>query len=118
MITREQTERFTNNWIAAWNNHDLEEIMTHYAEDVEYFSPFIAELLGDDEGMIKGKSAVREYLRKGLEKYPDLQFKLEKAYGGVASITIQYITVNDMPAAEVFELNESGLARRVQCHIG
>ena len=35
---------------------------------------------------------------------------------GIASITIQYESVNNLLAAEVFELNEQGQATRVQCH--
>jgi hypothetical protein len=79
--------------------------MSHYADDVEYFSMFVAKLTGDDTGRINGKRGVREYLAKGLAAYPNLNFKFINCFVGVASITLQYESVNNLIAAEVFELN-------------
>ena len=31
--------KFTNEWISSWNSHDLEDILSHYSEDVEITSP-------------------------------------------------------------------------------
>jgi hypothetical protein len=116
MITEQQALKFANDWIASWNAHDLDRVMSHYADDVEYFSMFVAKLTGDESGRIKGKDGVREYLAKGLAAYPDLNFKLINCFVGVASITLQYESVNNLIAAEVFELNSDGLVKRVQCH--
>jgi hypothetical protein len=116
MITEQQALKFANDWIASWNEHDLDRVMSHYSDDVEYFSMFVAKLTGDEAGRIKGKSKVREYLAKGLAAYPELNFKLINCFVGVASITLQYESVNNLIAAEVFELNSDGLAKRVQCH--
>lgn len=116
MITEQQAQAFANDWIAAWNEHDLDRIMSHYAEDVEYFSMFVAKLSGDETGRIKGKSGVRDYLARGLAAYPGLSFKFISCFVGVASITLQYESVNNLIAAEVFELNSDGLVKRVQCH--
>ena len=71
---------------------------------------------GNKSGVIHGKENVKKYLSKGLETYPNLHFKLENVFIGVASITILYQSVNKLLAAEVFELNDKGLATRVQCH--
>ncbi len=30
---------FAQEWLNAWNSHDLEAIMAHYAEDVIFYSP-------------------------------------------------------------------------------
>ncbi len=35
---------------------------------------------------------------------------------GVRSIVIQYQSVNNLNASEVFEFDENGLVHRVQCH--
>lgn len=116
MITEEQAGEFAAGWIASWNAHNIERIMSYYDEDVEYYSVFIVKLSGIETGMIKGKQTVREYLTKGLEAYPDLRFVLENVFVGVASITLKYQTVNNLIAVEVFELNDKGLVKRVQCH--
>ena len=116
MITEEQARDFTNDWIESWNSHDIDRIMSHYDNNVEYFSTFISKLTDNKTGMLQGKSKVKEFLSRGLEAYPDLCFKLLNVFIGVRSIVIHYQTVNDLIAAEVFELNDKGLAVRVQCH--
>jgi len=35
-------ERFGADWIAAWNSHDLDRVLTHYEDDFEMSSPLIA----------------------------------------------------------------------------
>jgi hypothetical protein len=116
MITEEQAMSFANDWIDSWNAHDLDRIMSHYDQDVEYFSIFLAKLTDNKAGMIRGKDNVKEYLSKGLLAYPDLHFKLLNIFVGVASVVLHYQSVNSLIAAEVFELNTRGLASRVQCH--
>jgi len=116
MISQEITDNFADDWIDSWNAHDLDRVMSHYHEDVEYFSAFVTKLSGNTSGKLKGKDDVRNYLQKGLEAYPNLHFILENVFVGIASITLQYKSVNNLLAAEVFELNKQGLVIRVQCH--
>lgn len=66
--------------------------------------------------MLQGIEAVKEYLAKGLQAYPDLYFKLNRVFVGINSITLQYQSVNDLNAAEVFELDSKGFITSVQCH--
>lgn len=116
MITEEQAHSFANNWIKSWNAHDLEQVMSHYDDNVEYFSEFLLKLTDNKSGFLRGKESVKKYLAKGLEVYPDLHFKLINIYVGVASVTLHYESVNNLIAVEVFEINEKGLVSRVQCH--
>ena len=32
---------FAEEWITAWNTHDLDRILSHYAEDIVFRSPVI-----------------------------------------------------------------------------
>ncbi len=116
MITEQEAEEFADEWIASWNDHDLDRVIAHYDDGVEYFSMFVAKLTNDSSGRIVGKENVREYLKKGLAAYPELSFKFINVFVGVSSITLLYESVNNQIAAEVFELNSLGLVTRVQCH--
>jgi ketosteroid isomerase-like protein len=31
-----QKEEIINDWLDAWNSHDLDRIMQHYADDIEF----------------------------------------------------------------------------------
>ena len=118
MLTEKKAQEFADHWIRSWNSHDLESIVSHYSDDVEYFSAFLAKLSGNASGTLRGKPAVKEYLAKGLAAYPNLHFTLVNVFCGVRSVVLQYQSVNNLDAAEVFEFNDDGLVDRVQCHYG
>jgi hypothetical protein len=116
MITEQKAREFASHWIDSWNAHDLEEIISHYADDVEYFSVFLLKLSNNPTGMLQGKGNVKEYFAKGLAAYPDLRFVLLDVFWGVRSVVLRYQSVNNLIAAEVFEIDSKGLVSRVQCH--
>ena len=111
-----QADAFAAEWIEAWNAHDLDRILTHYADEVEFVSPLIQRLTGDAAGRLVGKAAVREYFAKGLATYPELEFKLIRALPGVGGVALHYRSVNGLLAAEVMELDEQGRVRRATVH--
>ena len=45
MISSHAAERFADDWIAAWNAHDLEKILSHYTDDFEMSSPVIVSFM-------------------------------------------------------------------------
>lgn len=103
-------------WLAAWNAHDLDRILAHYAEDVEFFSPFIVKLTGHPDGMLRGKAALRDYFARGLAAYPTLKFEFIRLYPGVRSCVLEYRSVNRLRAAETMEFDAAGKVCRVQAH--
>jgi len=116
-VETEIAEQFGREWCAAWNAHDLEAILSHYAEDVVYRSPYIIELTGDVSGMIVGKAGVRAYFARGLEAIPDLEFDPVSVCVGVDSLVLNYISVSrGLRASEMFVLDGDGRAVEVRCH--
>lgn len=117
-MTTTDYERHAREWIAAWNAHDLEQILGHYADDVELVSPFVVRLTGRVDGVVRGKAALREYFARGLEAYPDLVFQYRGLFPGVASCVLEYESVRRLPAAEFMEFDAAGRIRRVVAHYG
>ena len=115
-MTEQQARSFAEEWIHAWNTHDLDAILKHYADDVEFTSPFVARLLNDPSGTLHGKAALRAYFQRGLETFPDLHFELRAVLVSVKSITLLYQSVHNLLAAEVMELDERGQVIRVLAH--
>ena len=103
-------------WIAAWNSHDLDRILEHYAEDVELISPLVAALTGQSEGVVRGKASLRDYFARGLKEFPRLQFNLIRIYSGVRSCVLEYRSVNNLRTAEMMDFDEQGRIRRVVAH--
>ena len=102
MISTVFAQEFAQEWVASWNSHDLDRVMSHYADDFEMTSPFIATLMQEATGTLKGKEKVRAYWAAALERLPDLTFELIDILISVDSITIYYNAVLGRRAAEVF----------------
>ena len=115
-ISQQDADRLAAEWIAAWNAHDLDAVLAHYAEDVAFASPFVATLIGDESGVIYGRAALRDYFLRGLEAYPDLHFDLHAALPGVSSVALHYASVGGRTAIEVMELAADGVVVRVAAH--
>ena len=115
MITNDFAEHFAQDWIAAWNSHDLARILSHYAEEFEMSSPVIAQIVGEPSGRLKGKVAVGAYWAKALTLIPDLHFELVTTLVGVDSITLYYRGVRGM-AAEVFHFGPGKKVIRAFAH--
>ncbi|MFZ3573512.1 nuclear transport factor 2 family protein [Streptomyces sp. BH097] len=80
---------FVDSWVTAWNAHDLDALLAHFADDVTFRSPVAAQLLGGD-GVMRGKDALRAYWEEGLRRIPDLRFEVVGSYVGVNSLVINY----------------------------
>lgn len=116
MYPHVNADEFAKDWIGAWNSHQIEAILSHYAQDVEFTSPFVVRLLNEPSGTLRGLAALRSYFLKGLESYPDLRFELIQVLEGVNSLTLYYHSVKNLMAAEVMVLNEKGKISRVLAH--
>lgn len=113
MLTQEQAHELAEHWIQSWNAHDLDEILSHYEEDVVLVSPVAAKILNDPCGTVKGKALLREYFKKGLEVYPDLKFELVDVMWGLFSVVVYYINQQGSKAGEFMEVSSTGKITKV-----
>lgn len=115
MITTEFARDFAREWIAAWNSHDIERVLAHYADDFEMSSPYIARLAGEASGKLEGKGAVRDYWNTALARMPGLRFDHVDALAGADSVAIYYKGVRGM-ACELFFFDDEGKVKRAFAH--
>ena len=115
-MTRDAACNLANHWIAAWNAHDLDVIMSHYEDGVELTSPVAAQLLDASGGRVVGKEDLRAYFQRGLQAYPDLQFRLQEVLWGVNSVVLYYANQIGTHTAEFMELSAAGRVARVIAH--
>lgn len=117
-MTKDEARKLANEWIAAWNSHDLELILAHYDEEVELTSPAAAQLLGRADGKVSGKANLRTYFQRGLAAYPELRFELENALWGLNSVVLYYTNQKGTRTAEFMELSANGKVVRVVANYG
>ena len=111
MFDRTRAERFATDWIAAWNSHDLERILSHYAEDVVFHSPRIALVMGEAIDFVAGTPALARYWGKALAESKDLHFTLDRLYVGSDSLAIAYHNHREQNVVETFVFDAGGLVK-------
>jgi predicted ester cyclase len=112
-VTRDEAWELANHWVAAWNSHDLNSIMTHYEDAIELTSPVAARLLGTPDGKVVGKANLRAYFQRGLEAFPELTFRLEDVLWGLNSVVLYYTNQKGTRTGEFMELSAAGKVARV-----
>src|SRR5579872_189038 len=113
-LQRSFAHQFAEEWVNAWNSHDLERILAHYDDEVVLTSPIALKLLNNADGVVRGKTALREYFLRGIQAYPDRQFDLIDVLWGVETIVLYYgNNVRGSKSAEVMQLTSARKIRRV-----
>ena len=112
-MTAQEAREFAEHWIASWNSHDLEAILSHYAPEVTLTSPAARSLLNQPSGTVSGKGALRNYFERGLEAYPNLRFLLQDVLLGVTSVVVYYTNQTSGRTAEYMEIGPDGKVVRV-----
>lgn len=110
LLTRDFAERFAHHWVAAWNSHDLDRILSHYSDDFTMSSPRIAALAQEPSGVLTGKSRIADYWRIALSEAPNLEFVLTGVYLGADSVAVHYQGPRGA-AVEAFFFDDEGLVR-------
>ena len=113
MLTQKEVQEFANHWVEAWNSHNLDAIMSHYAADVVLVSPVAARILNDSSGTVKGKKAVHAYFRRGLETYSNLKFELIDVMWGISSVVLYYVNQKGTKTGEFMEIDANVKVTRV-----
>jgi len=87
--------QFAPEGMEARNAHDLDQMLEHYAEDLEMNSPFIRQIAGEASGKFACLMG-----RRHLGLIPELRFELLAVLVGVDSVVLHYRGVR--LSAEVF----------------
>ena len=116
MISAERAKQFANDWVAAWNAHDLKKILSHYADEIEFSSPFVVQLFNEPAGTLLGKERLEAYFARGLSAYPDLKFELLHVLPSIQSVVLSYRSVKNLLAAEVMFFDSMGKVIKVVAH--
>jgi len=81
---------FAEQWVRAWNDHDVEAVLAHFRDDVVFSSPVAARVLPETAGVVRGKDALRHYWTTALRMLPDLHFEVVGVYRGESLLVVNY----------------------------
>lgn len=113
-MTQTQADHFATRWLDAWNAHDLDVILEHYAEQVRFTSLFAVRITG--RSLIEEKENLRVYFSLALRRFPDLQFANCRAFAGETGLTLVYQSVQNLKAAETMLPDDNERIVQVRAH--
>ena len=116
MIDLTRAREIAEEWLSAWNAHDLERVLSHYADALEFVSPLVIRRLDRKDGMIRSKRELRDYFAQSLGPNSDLRFDLIDVLAGVSSVGLVYRNHRGQTVAETMVLNGDGKVTRVFVH--
>jgi ketosteroid isomerase-like protein len=109
-MNHEAAVAFAERWVKDWNDHDIEAVLAHFADDAVFTSPLAARLLPESAGVLKGKDALRQYWAEGIRRGPGLHFELVGVYAGTDTIVIRFRNEQGADRCEVLTF-AAGLIR-------
>jgi SnoaL-like domain len=109
MTSNRDPNELAAEWKEACNSHDLERIVALYSEDVIFKSPRVRTVSGEESGILRGKSTVRDYWRKILERRPDLDCAVGHVFAGVDSVALEYRFAHGLHGIEFMTVDADGL---------
>jgi SnoaL-like domain len=115
-VTDAFARTFAQSWYAAWNAHDVDAIMSHYAPTIEHSSPFIKRYNNSDDPSIVGVEGVEDYFARALQRNPTLRFDPMHLTVGLESLVLIYKRMTGDLAAEMFVFDDQGNVIRSISH--
>jgi len=110
-VTTPEPGAFADEWLRAWNRHDVDAVLGHFHDNVVFSSPVAARVMPQSGGLVRGKAALREYWSAALQMMPDLHFELIGVYQGESVLVINYRNQSGGLVNEVLEF-DGALVRR------
>jgi ketosteroid isomerase-like protein len=115
-MDKEKLQQAARQWIDDWNQRNLEDVMAHYADDIEFYSPTVVRRWNIAEGKLAGKAMVEQHFRKGIEEVPGIQFEFHSILYGVESVILFYKRETGKLAADLVVFNDAGKVREVRSY--
>jgi hypothetical protein len=110
-------------WINAWNNKDLEKVLSMFTENIEFSSPKIKVITPEfNSEKVNNRQDLKHYLSTALKKLTSLHFTPKDYYLKGNTCVLEYITTFDgksnFLSIEKSEFNEDNLIYKASAFYG
>ena len=90
-MTPENLQSIAFKWFDAFNNHNLEQLLSLYDDDAEHYSPKLKIHKPETNGLIVGKQALREWWQDAFDRLPSLNYKVTSITANGDRVFMEYI---------------------------
>jgi limonene-1,2-epoxide hydrolase len=105
------SEEIARAWLKAFNDHDLEKLLSLYHDDAEHFSPKLKIRKPETNGMVRGKNELRSWWKDAFERLPELAYKANTITANADRVFMEYTRIvpgeENMQVAEVLEIKKN-----------
>jgi hypothetical protein len=119
MTKTEQNKQITHDWIRAFNEQNIQNLLALYHNDAEHFSPKLKIHQPESNGFIKGKPAMKAWWADAFERLPSLQYVLVNLIVDDKQVFMEYLRKVDgeaeMKVGEVLEIEEGLIVKSRVC---
>ena len=102
-------------WFDAFNNHNLEQLLSLYDDQAQHFSPKLKIRKPETNGLVIGKEAMREWWKDAFDRLPTLHYKVNSLTANSDRVFMEYVrTVEGEPemlVAEVLDIREGKITQ-------
>ena len=99
-----------NKWFDAFNEHDLEKLLSLYHNNAEHYSPKLKIRMPETNGLVSGKAALRAWWKDAFDRLPTLNYIPTTLTANNDRVFMEYIRKvegePDMLVAEVLEIKD------------
>ena len=111
-MTSDDARSFAAQWAEAWNGRNIEQVLAHFHDEVEFTSPTALAVMGTPT--VRGKGSLREYWTTALARLASLRFTLDRVVWDpdsreLAIIYTSEIDGNARRVSENLRFNAAGL---------
>jgi len=106
----EKNLSIAHKWFSAFNDHNLDQLLSLYDDDAEHFSPKLKIKKPETNGLVKGKKALHDWWEDAFQNLPTLHYKVTSLTANSDRVFMEYLRTvekeNEMLVAEVLEIKE------------
>lgn len=107
-MTSNNNKQIASKWFDAFNEHDLEKLLSLYDDLAQHYSPKLKMRHPETKGLIIGKTALRNWWQDSFDRLPTLQYEVKKLTADDEQVFMEYIRhvegEEDLNVGEVLEI--------------
>lgn len=109
-MTPQDLKDIANLWFKAFNEQNLDELLSLYGESAQHYSPKLKIREPETNGLIQGKDALRNWWKDCFERLPTLRYQVNKLTADSEQVFMEYTRKvegeEDMEIGEVLEIKK------------
>lgn len=90
-MTHEAHRNLALQWFAAFNEHNLEKLLSLYDDNASHYSPKLKVRQPETQGLIHKKAALRAWWQDAFTRLPSLKYEVKKIVADNDCVFMEYV---------------------------